>query len=515
MKGVAKGAGAAAAVPAAGVGGQLMVYAMFLNWLKGMMAAAAALTMNLMSLFWLGLLTGAKALAGFALTVGAAAASLVGGAIGAAAGAAVSIGAGALALIGLIVGTVHTVQESSTTAQRDGLPPDCRPLAEATVQEIDDNTRSSADTADMEATAEEVYSILAGMGMQDENIAGVLGNFQHESSIDPTAVETIYDEPYRIGPRKREAQENGFQVEELDAGYAATWPAIDLVGIGLGQWTNGRNTLLTDYADRTGGDWWELETQLSFMISDDDPTRVQFVKDLIEEPSGSVEGATRDWMVEWEGLSLSVGVNQPRLIERQQDAAVWFAELGSWEADEERAGSILDQAQTTVDAANQDRRNTVVQACRTANVGATGGAVVQAGEQIPCDSLGRMHPDACRLHEHLQEEFGGFFISAGGQRYEPGSNHHNGQAIDYMMAPERQVPSPEMYDSAITILNYLLPRAEEFNIKGILWDRRVWSRQDPVGPWSDEVTRDAGERGNNTENHIDHFHISVGPDAFT
>ncbi|MDE3723963.1 phage tail tip lysozyme [Nocardiopsis sp. N85] len=515
MKGVAKGAGVAGAVPAVGVGAQLMVLLMFLNWLKGLFAMIAALIMNLLNLLWMMVVAAVKAVVGFVLGVGAAIASAVGGAIGAVAGAFAAFGAATLAVVSLAVGTVYTVQETNAIAQRDAVPVDCRPMTEATVREIDDNTRSGAANADMEATAEEVYSILAGMGMQDENIAGVLGNFQHESAIDPTAVETIYNEPYKIGPRKQEAQENGFQVELIDADYAARWPAIDLVGIGLGQWTNGRNSMLTDYADRTGGEWWELETQLSFMISDDDPARVRFVKDLIEDPSGSVNDSTRDWMVKWEGLSLDVAVNRPRLTERQEHAAIWFAKLDAWEADEGRAASILDQAQTTVVAADQDRRNAVVQECRTANVNGSRGGVVAAGEQIPCDSLGRMHPDACRLHEHLQEEFGGFFLAAHGQRNEAGSNHNNGQAIDYMMAPGGSVPSQEMYDSAMTIIDYLIPRAEEFNIKGILWDHRKWAAgNDPVGPWSDETTRSAGERGNNTQNHVDHIHISVGPDDF-
>ncbi|WP_435109322.1 phage tail tip lysozyme [Nocardiopsis synnemataformans] len=512
---VAKGVGAASAVPAAGVGGQLAVFAMFLNWLKGMMAAMAAAAMNLMAALWLAVVTATNMMAGFALTLGAAVASALGGAVSAVTGAVASIGAAALALVSLVAGSVYTVQENNATAQRDALPLDCRPMTEATVREIDDNTQSAADTAAMEETAQQVYSILAGMGMQDENIAGVLGNFQQESLLDPTTVETIYTEPYRIGPLTREAEENGFKVELINADYAAMWPAIDLVGIGLGQWTNDRNTMLTEYADETDGEWWEIETQFGFMLSADDPRRVQFVKDLIADAPGSVEGSTRDWMVEWEGLTLNTPVNQTRISERQEYAAVWFAKMGSWEANEDLANSILEQTQVSVSVANENRRSAVMQECRTANVDGGNDEVVQAGEQIPCDSLGSMHPDACHLHDHLQEKFGGFFLSAGGQRNEPGSNHDNGQAIDYMMAPSNKVPTEEMYDSGTTIVNYLIPRAEEFNIKGILWDGRVWSiKEDPVGPWNNETTRDASGRGSNTQNHIDHFHISVGPDRF-
>ncbi|NYH53014.1 hypothetical protein HNR06_002603 [Nocardiopsis arvandica] len=515
-KGVAKGAGALAAVPAVGVGAQLMVLLMFLNWLKGMLAAMLAMVLNLLNMIWMAVLTVVKTVVGVALAVGAAIAGAVGGAVSAVTGAVATVGAGLLAVATLVTGTVYSAREGTTTAQRDAVPIDCRAETERTVREIDDNTGSGATSADMEAMAEEVYSILAGMGMQDENIAGVLGNFQHESLIDPTTVETIYTEPYEIGPRTREAEENGFQVELIDADYAAQWPAIDLVGIGLGQWTNGRNTLLTDYAESTGGEWWELETQLSFMLSEDDPARVKFVQDFIENPSGSVEESTEAWMVQWEGLTLDSDVNAPRLTERVEDAGVWFAKLDGWEADEDRADSILEQAEATVDVANQNRRTAAVQECRTANVNGGGGGVTQAGEQIPCDSLGAMHSDACSMHEHLQEKFGGFFLSAGGQRNESGSNHNNGQAIDYMMAELGGVPSDEMYDNGMALVNYLIPRAEEFNVSGILWDGRKWAAgSDPVGEWHEEgVTRDAGGRGDNTQNHIDHVHVSVGPDPF-
>ncbi len=513
MGSVAKGAGAAVAVPAVGVAGQLMIFMMFLKWLKSLMAQIAAMLLNWLNALWNLLIAFVKPLVGIALAVGGAIAALAGGAVSVAVGAVVSGTAVLMALVSVAVVVANAVTQGNSAAQHDALPPDCRPMTEATVREIDDNTRSANNSKAMDEMAEKLYSILSAWGMQDENIAGVLGNFEAESNIDPTTVETIYDEAYEIGPRTKAAEENGFKIELIDATYAEEWPAIELAGIGLGQWTNGRNKMLTDYAEKTGGKWSDLETQLSFMISDDDPTRVRFVKDLIEEPSGSISESTEDWMVEWEGLSLSVPANPPRLAERQELANRWFAKMDAWEADEELADSILEQAEATLGQANQNRRSAVIQDCRTANIGS--GSVVQAGEQIPCDSLGAMHPHACAMHEHLQEEFGGFFLSAGGQRNEPGSNHHNGQAIDYMMADLGEVPSQEMYDSAIIVINHLIANSEELNISGILWDERKWAAgNDPVGEWGDEITRDAGGRGSNTQNHIDHIHVSVGPDPF-
>ncbi|WP_017544031.1 phage tail tip lysozyme [Nocardiopsis prasina] len=507
-KGVAKGVGAAAAIPAIGLGAQLLVIMMFLKWLKGLMSALAAMLLNLLNLLWSIVVAVAKTVVGAVLAVGAAVAAAVGGAISVVTGAAMSVGAGFLAIVAIVATAVQATNENNATAQRDAMPEDCRPETEATVNEIDAKAAAQLNDESMEDMAEKVYSILGGMGMQDENIAGVLGNFQQESMIDPTTVETIYTEPYEYGPRTEAAEKNGFKVELIDADYAARYPAIDLVGIGLGQWTNGRNTMLTDYAEETGGEWWELETQFAFMLSEDDPARVNFAKELIESPDGSIEESTQEWMVKWEGLTLGVEENRAKLATRLDHADVWFAKLDSWKADKSLADSVLEQAETTLSAANQNRRAAVVQDCQTANV--SGGGVVQAGEMIPCASLGTMDSQACDLHEHLQDEFGGFFISAGGYRDEATSNHGEGKAIDYMMAELGEVPTEEMKNSGTEVVNYLVANHEELNILGILWYERVWNPlRDPVGKWSNEITRDA-ERGDITQSHIDHIHVSVG-----
>ncbi|NYJ34905.1 phage tail tip lysozyme [Nocardiopsis aegyptia] len=535
-KGVAKGAGAVAAVPAVGVGAQLMVLLMFLNWLKGMFAAMLAMVMNLLNMIWMAILTVVKTVVGFALSVGAAIAGAVGGAISAVTGAAAAVGASLLAVATLVTGTVYSARENTTTAQRDAMPADCRAEAEKTVREIDSNTESGATSANMEATAEEVYSILAGMGMQDENIAGVLANFQHESGIDPTTVETIYNEPYEVGPRTREAEENGFQVELIDADYAADYPDIDLVGIGLGQWTNGRNKLLTDYAKSTGGEWYELETQLTFMLSEDDPVRVQFVQDLIENPSGSVEQSTEDWMFQWEGLTI-----ESELTERQEDAKVWFAKLDGWEADEDRADSILEQAEATVDVANQNRRTAAVQECRTADVTSLSGAVgevpdlsgMAAGGLVSCEETTTpttATPLSCASRDAAIRAFPGAQWTKAGSAYcyrSSAGDHGSGRACDLMTSPIGTSGSAEEDAAGDQLALWYISNHESLGVKYVIWKQSIWNPSwsacagerpgsEPRWPeWYNDVPDVPGgkwcgmpDRGSLTENHFDHVHIS-------
>ncbi|MFE1170364.1 phage tail tip lysozyme [Nocardiopsis sp. NPDC058789] len=508
MAGARKGAGVAAAVPAVGVGAQLMVLMMFLKWLKQMLAAVLAALLNLLQMLLQFFIMLAKFALGFALVMGGLFAFLGGGVI---AGAIIGIGAAFVAIATVAVVAVGAATSGTTAAQHEAPLDDCRAETEAVVREIDDNADAGEDSQQKEEVAQQVYSVLSVSGMPDENIAGILGNFEKESRMDPTMVELVGGKGFTIDDVKRNAEEKGFKFSELENGeYDHIQHGVDLLGIGLGQWSNGRNTNLLEYADGTGGKWHEIETQMSFLISGDASTYTNVVQELIDDDSPSVGGATRTWLEKWE---IPATIDAAELAQREGYADVWFAKMDGWEADEDLADSILEQAEVTVVQANQNRRETAIQECRTASTG--GGSVVQAGETVPCDSLGRMHPDACDMHKALQDEFGGFFLTAGGQRNEPSSNHHNGQAIDYMMAPLNEVPSDKMRESGTTVVNFVIANAEEFNISGILWNERKWAAgNDPVGEWNDENTRYAGGRGSNTQNHVDHVHISVGPDPF-
>lgn len=506
MKGVGKGAAAVAAVPAAGIAAQLMVFAMFLSWLKGMMAAMVAMAANLMSMIAAMFMAAVNAMVGAIMAVGAGIAAAVGGAISATTGAIAAVGLSLLALIGIGAGAA-AANGSNTTAQRDSLPPDCRPATEAAVREIDESLDENVDKK-MEDMAEQVFSVLAGWGMPDENIAGVLGNFQGESGIDPTAIESIEGEDFKRKKQKKEAEKNGFKAEDiLPQSYREKHDTIKLVGIGLGQWTNSRNTLLTEYSEANDLKWYEFETQMQFLVSGDEDRYIRVVDGLINDPDPSISESTTTWMHHWEVLR-----GQPKELEKRiKFSEYWFAKMADWEADVDLADSILEQAEASISEANENRRDTLVAQCRTANAG----GVVTIGELMDCGEVGGLHADACTMHEELQDEFGAFFKVAYGQRNEDGSNHNNGQAIDYMINTEKKVPSQKEQDSAVKVIDYVIANHEELNITGILWQKKKWNpTMDPVGKWDDVAGKANKVFGDITQDHIDHIHISVGPDKF-
>lgn len=351
----ATGAAAGAAAPAAAQAAALTV---FLNWLKTVMMSIMAAVQSLYSAIVGAIVAAAKAVVGFFTGAGAAVASALGGAVSAATATIATVAATAVGAVAVITGGAVALRDGEMAARSDGAIEPCTVAVENAVKAADDAV--SDVSAKTEENAKTVYSVLSAWGMSDENIAGVLGNWSHESGIDPTGVETIFDEKFTIGPRKQDAEAKGFKIAQVDPAYSARFPAIDLMGIGLGQWTNGRNALLTEYAASIGKPWSTLETQLGFMISKDDPARVAQVKALIDNSEGgSVSASTSYFLTKWEGI------NDGTLGSRESAAGTWFAKMGGWEKNKSLADSILAQSGSAVTGANNSSVAAAASKCKS------------------------------------------------------------------------------------------------------------------------------------------------------
>ena len=88
---------------------------------------------------------------------------------------------------------------------------------------------------------EQAFNFFVGNGLSATQAAGIVGNFQWESSVDPTKVNGGGDSTTPPGPDK-------------------AW--------GIAQWLGGRQTDLVDYADQNNQNVDELGTQLSFSWSE-------------------------------------------------------------------------------------------------------------------------------------------------------------------------------------------------------------------------------------------------------
>ena len=400
------GAAAGAAAPAAA---QAAALTAFLNWLKMLLLSIMAAVQSLSSVAIGAVIAAAKTVVGFFTGAGAAVASALGGAVSAATATVATAVATAVGAAAVITGGVVVLRDGNTTGRNDGLLESCTVAV--------DNAAKAADGAvgDVSAKTEEnaktAYSVLSAWGMSDENIAGVLGNWSHESGIDPTSVETIFDEKFTIGPRKQDAEAKGFKIAQVDPAYSARFPAIDLMGIGLGQWTNGRNALLTEYAQSIGKPWSTLETQLGFMISKDDPTRVAQVKALIDNSEGgSVSASTSYFLTKWEGI------NDGTLGSRESAAGTWFAKMGGWEKNKSLADSILAQSGSAVTGANSSSVAAAASKCKSHGGKVDNSTMVKAAISYAWpyndDGKGNDGTDIYKyLHKEVLGESDNFFAS--------------------------------------------------------------------------------------------------------
>lgn len=353
LGGLGKTATATAAVPATGAAGQLAFTLMLLNWMKQMFFGALAMAMNFLNAIVGAALMVGKMLFGGAMAAGAAVSSFLGGAVSAGV-AAVSVSVSTAMVVGISVVSVVT-GISGHNAQREGGLFDCSAEIVAASKSVDQEPEGGSEQATL-ANAKLIYGVLSAWGMPDENIAGILGNWDMESGIDPTGVETISGERFSLGPLKQAAEDADFDVTRVAPEYGARFPGVKLLGIGLGQWSNDRNTQLRDYA-REGGSWATLETQLGFMISRDSGAPV--IKHMLANPIGSPTAAAKYFHDEWErSADTSMGP-------REASATRWFARMGGWTKNQALADSILAQAGATLDQANVNRVNNAKANCQT------------------------------------------------------------------------------------------------------------------------------------------------------
>lgn len=120
--------------------------------------------------------------------------TMIGQAIGAVAGllgvsVAVATGGAAVVVAAVVIAVVAVAVNAVTdVASRD----DTHPCEEEVVWEFGSGNVSG----DMDESARKLYSFFTQLGYTKTNIAGVFGNWEVESGLDPTAVETIFDEPF-------------------------------------------------------------------------------------------------------------------------------------------------------------------------------------------------------------------------------------------------------------------------------------------------------------------------------
>ena len=217
--------------------------------------------------------------------------------------------------------------------------------------EVVDWAESGELAAMKQETIEKAWSVFSEMGLPDEVAAGILGNFSAESSFDPTTVEAIGGQSYQYDSVKQNAEAKDFEAAVLVPEYKAKFPGVEQLGLGIAQWSNGRNYTLRDYASDRGLKWYDIGTQLAFIFDGDNPSDVAILWDIANTDGITLTEATHRFMNEWERPS-----DDALNIEgRENEAARIYLDMETMEVDTEYAQSIISQMNIDTAVANSNR----------------------------------------------------------------------------------------------------------------------------------------------------------------
>lgn len=224
-------------------------------------------------------------------------------------------------------------------------------------KELPQSMAGEAGSSDKEETAKRIYSVFHSYGFTNASIAGILGNIETESGLDPTCIEGIYDEYGYIGKRKTKAFANidnhvkntlfpdyaGKGIPINKAGYKAD-DGKYYCGLGVIQWTGGGAKTFMAAAETVGMKWYTIDFQLAYMLSDT-LYRQGFFTGWVnsQETTDDLETAKRaavKFAHDYEGNSWNDSV-------REGNAETWWNIMGGWgdaETDQTFVDSITDTA---------------------------------------------------------------------------------------------------------------------------------------------------------------------------
>lgn len=313
-----------------------------------------------------------------AQAIAAAIATVVAAVVHAAAAIAVALGVSVAVAVGGIFGIVAVgvvavvsfliASNDDTAAAREGYIDDESDPCAAAETDTYNTIEFDGDVVEIE---KKIYSFFHEYGYSDEQIAGLLGCWLAESgsSLDFSAIEGIYDEPYQIGAKKQAALDDidsytrntllpmyGWTTSD-HPGYlcSAEFGNIASCGIGLGQCTADRGQKLLAYGEAAEDyEWYDVECQLAFYISEDGTASspkyyAQWLADWVGVDYGNPEAACKDFANGsggggtnggWEGHT----PDDPRIPNAQ---SVYLAISSGWEVDTAVYDTVIEIAGDT------------------------------------------------------------------------------------------------------------------------------------------------------------------------
>ena len=262
-------------------------------------------------------------------------------------------------------------------------------------------------------TAKQVYSVLITYGLPDYAVAGILGNMNQESGVDPYAMESVYTEPFSIGSKKQALISNNYtndSVKNKDGGVTDY-----NVGMGLCQWTFGRQEAMRNYATALGKDWWDVGAQLTYMLDNGDSgdgANADIIKKMCDindkdvYPNGDsdpVADATTYFCAKWERPNME----KANLDGRKEAASNFLAMMLEWQPDVDFANSVISKVGTVQATGSGKAASSIASACKGAYVYSDNTSAAQAAISFAYDTQEEGKGDSglgehgTKLYRHL------------------------------------------------------------------------------------------------------------------
>lgn len=319
-------------------------------------------------------------------------------------------------------------------------------------------------------------------------VAGVVGCFGLESNVTARRYEADFATNYQYD--KMEQEPTAENLMGSWAGFLGLYGGSGLnqqgylsngkhwIGVGLGQWTGPRGEALYNFAKQNNASIFSFSTQVGFMLSE--PRLSDIFKSIVTS-NQPIDQTTSRFLAEWEGVP---GNKLAQRIEYANKFKGLIEETLKEEIDE----NIPDQPDMS------DIKGIWSDVYDKTDAGDT-----------------NLKPHARRARHLIMQLFG--IAEAGGYRADSdgyGTGHADGLAVDFMIGAYGSADDPQGKGQAIA--DFLSKNMEPLQISYIIWQQKFFSgQQNKYG--APNQWNPMEDRGDNTQNHKDHVHVSFRADG--
>ena len=248
-------------------------------------------------------------------------------------------------------------------------------------------TTSSGDfnaSEQAEENAKKIYSVFKTYGLKDEAIAGMLGVMSAESGVLSKRIEgdgisdfssvSDVDKIHNYCANTLFVNYNSRGTDYNPAGYLVDGKYMP--GLGLIQFTAGRAKKLIEFANTNNMEWYDIDTQLIFLLSGQD-TPNSYFENWAQNGNGSPTEecryffwtnvyasnfSSRDGFDTSKRMINDNGTNYETV--RASKAEGWYSKFASFEVDKEYGEKIIEKAGAAKPGKSNGKTNKVSRTCK-------------------------------------------------------------------------------------------------------------------------------------------------------